>query len=84
MGDLLEVLRHLALGGAAQRLMDEPTEMAVDGADYDVSLTPEEQLQCCVAAFRIVKGALDALNVDLRDFYVRLYQLLWEVPFEKR
>lgn len=84
MGDLLEVLRRLALGGAALLLDDTPDPEAPPEVDDDVSLTPDEQLQCCVAAFRIVKGALDALNVDLRDFYVRLYQLLPEVPFENR
>ncbi|EFJ11960.1 hypothetical protein SELMODRAFT_125068, partial [Selaginella moellendorffii] len=36
----------------------------------------EERLQCCVAAFRIMKANLDALTVDLKEFYVHFYDVL--------
>ncbi|CAN6455552.1 unnamed protein product [Victoria cruziana] len=41
-------------------------------------LTVAERLQCCVAAFRIMKNNIDALNVDLQVFFVQLYNLIFE------
>ncbi|KAK8943652.1 hypothetical protein KSP40_PGU007690 [Platanthera guangdongensis] len=49
------------------------------------SLTVSEKLQCCIVAFRVMRNNLDALNVDLQEFYVQLYNLLLEYrPFRDR
>lgn len=48
-------------------------------------LTVSEKLQCCIVAFRVMRNNLDALNVDLQEFYVQLYNLLLEYrPFRDR
>lgn len=67
MGDLLVVLKRLAADASAPK-----TANVQDG----IPLTSTEKLQCCIVAFRIVRSNLDALNVDLRDFYVSFYNLL--------
>lgn len=67
MADLLSVLRTLAAGGKV-----------VEGTDHDDLLTVGERLQCCMIAFKIVRSNLDALNIDLREFYVQLYNLVFE------
>ncbi|KAK4285685.1 hypothetical protein QN277_002353 [Acacia crassicarpa] len=41
-------------------------------------LTVSERLQCCIVAFKVMRNNLDALNVDLQDFFVHLYNLLLE------
>ena len=41
-------------------------------------LTVTERLRCCIVAFRVMKGNLDALNVDLQDFFVQLYNIILE------
>ncbi|KAL2653880.1 hypothetical protein R1flu_022008 [Riccia fluitans] len=71
MGDLLDVLRALANGGK----ISEEDEFA------DGSTTVWERLQCCIIAFKIVKNNMDALNIDLREFYVRFYNLLFHTTF---
>ena len=43
-------------------------------------MSVEERLRCCIVAFRIVRSNLDALTVDLREFYTQLYRLLLEAP----
>lgn len=64
MGDLMSILKKLANN---------------DGdASSESCLTVSERLQCCIVAFKVMKSNLDALNVDLHDFFVRLYNLLLE------
>ncbi|CAA6658032.1 unnamed protein product [Spirodela intermedia] len=41
-------------------------------------LSVSERLQCCIVAFKIMKKNLDALNIDLQEFYAHLYNLLIE------
>ena len=41
-------------------------------------LSVSECLQCCIVAFKIMKNNLDALNIDLQEFYNHLYSLLLE------
>ncbi|KAL3746308.1 hypothetical protein ACJRO7_015289 [Eucalyptus globulus] len=36
------------------------------------------QLRCCIIAFKVMRNNLDALNVDLQDFFVQLYNLILE------
>lgn len=69
MSDLMNYLRKLARSGNSS-----------DGSSKDVSacLTVSERLQCCIVAFRVMRNNLDALNVDLQDFFVQLYNLLIE------
>ncbi|KAH7654454.1 nucleolar complex protein 3 [Dioscorea alata] len=49
-----------------------------DGFSLQNSLSVSERLQCCIVAFRVMRSNLDALNVDLHDFFVQLYNLLLE------
>ena len=65
MGDLLAILKRLAASSA------EPV-----AGQNAVPLTFIDRLHCCVVAFKIVRSNLDALNIDLRDFYVTLYNIL--------
>ncbi|KAJ3694073.1 hypothetical protein LUZ60_009553 [Juncus effusus] len=44
----------------------------------DNGMSVSERLQCCIVAFKVMKSNLDALNVDLQDFFVQLYNLLLE------
>lgn len=67
MADLLSTLGVAAAGG--NNAEARPSE--------DM-LTVGERLQCCMVAFKIVRSNLDALTIDLRDFYVQLYNLLFE------
>lgn len=70
MGDLMGCLKKLA--GHDDSYDDNPS----------VSLTVSEKLQCCIVAFRVMRNNLDALNVDLQEFFVHLYNLLPEYrPF---
>ncbi|KAL5710660.1 hypothetical protein ACHQM5_021196 [Ranunculus cassubicifolius] len=41
-------------------------------------LTVSERLRCCIVAFKVMRNNLDALNVDLQEFFVQLYNLLLE------
>nr|XP_007132186.1 hypothetical protein PHAVU_011G073300g [Phaseolus vulgaris]ESW04180.1 hypothetical protein PHAVU_011G073300g [Phaseolus vulgaris] len=41
-------------------------------------LTVSERLQCCIVAFRVMRNNLHALNVDLQDFFMHLYNLVLE------
>ncbi|XP_024019140.1 nucleolar complex protein 3 homolog [Morus notabilis] len=66
MGDLINHLRMLAAGGSNS----ENTS--------GKSLTVSERLQCCIVAFKVMKSNLDALNVDLQDFFVQLYNIILE------
>lgn len=66
MGDLLECLKKLA--GYSDHN---------DGSMQN-HLSVSERLQCCIVAFMVMRNNLDALNVDLQDFFVQLYNLLLE------
>ncbi|KAH7415725.1 hypothetical protein KP509_14G058300 [Ceratopteris richardii] len=60
MGDLLSLLKRLAGG-------------EIKGG---TPLSFRDRLHCCVVAFKIVRNNLEALNIDLRDFFVALYNLI--------
>ncbi|PON58290.1 Nucleolar complex-associated protein [Trema orientale] len=66
MGDLISYLRRLASGGNGS----ESTSVK--------SLSVSERLQCCIVAFKVMKSNLEALNVDLQDFFVQLYNIILE------
>ncbi|XP_062115749.1 nucleolar complex-associated protein 3 [Humulus lupulus] len=66
MSDLINHLRRLASGFNSS----EKTSAK--------SLTVSERLQCCIVAFKVMKSNLDALNVDLQDFFVQLYNIILE------
>ncbi|KAM0922926.1 hypothetical protein ACQ4PT_005865 [Festuca glaucescens] len=44
----------------------------------DNALSVSERLQCCIVAFKVWRSNLEALNVDLQDFFVQLYNLILE------
>ena len=66
MGDLMNYLKKLASGGS------NPGNSQKNFNCFTVS----ERLQCCIVAFKVMKSNLDALNVDLQDFFVQLYNLI--------
>jgi nucleolar complex protein 3 len=66
MGDLMNYLKKLASGGS------NPCNSEKNLNCFTVS----ERLQCCIVAFRVMRNNLDALNVDLQDFFVQLYNLI--------
>lgn len=65
MGDLMDFLKKLACSGGK---MDNSGKC----------LTVSERLRCCIIAFKVMRNNLDALNVDLQDFFVQLYNLILE------
>ncbi|BFG37750.1 hypothetical protein CerSpe_240240 [Prunus speciosa] len=65
MGDLINYLRKLASGGS-------------DSENTSKCLTVSERFCCCIVAFKVMKSNLDALNVDLQDFFVQLYNIILE------
>lgn len=65
MSDLINSLRKLASGGG-------------DTEKCSKCLTVSERLRCCIVAFKVMKSNLDALNVDLQDFFVQLYNIILE------
>ncbi|KAJ0975816.1 hypothetical protein J5N97_017781 [Dioscorea zingiberensis] len=67
MGDLMECLKKLSGYNDHH-----------DGFYLQNCLSVSERLQCCIVAFRVMRNNLDALNVDLHDFFVQLYNLLLE------
>ncbi|GAV64133.1 CBF domain-containing protein/NOC3p domain-containing protein, partial [Cephalotus follicularis] len=48
------------------------------GGNSDSCLSVSERLRCCIVAFKVMRSNLDALNVDLQDFFVHLYNLIFE------
>ncbi|KAL6514033.1 hypothetical protein OROHE_019489 [Orobanche hederae] len=68
MADLMNSLRKLAGSG---RVLE-------DASENPCQLTMSERLHCCVVAFKVMKNNLDALNVDLHDFFVQFYNLILE------
>ncbi|XP_057818139.2 nucleolar complex-associated protein 3 isoform X2 [Cryptomeria japonica] len=75
MGDLLRFLQRLASG--------ETTSKTNSGVSSQLELTVLERLRCCIVAFKIVRSNLDALNIDLREFFVQLYNILLECKPER-
>ncbi|KAM5586743.1 nucleolar complex-associated protein 3 [Rosa sericea] len=69
MSDLINSLRKLASGGGDT---DQTSERC------SKCLTVSERLRCCIVAFKVMKSNLDALNVDLQDFFVQLYNIILE------
>ncbi|KAL5977037.1 hypothetical protein ACLOJK_021375 [Asimina triloba] len=67
MGDLMTSLKNLA-----------SSDGSCDAGSPGSRLTVSERLQCCIVAFKVMRNNLDALNVDLQDFFVQLYNLLLE------
>lgn len=66
MGDLMNCLRKLACGSSNS-----------DGSSHKL-LTVSERLQCCIIASKVMRNNLDALNVDLHEFFIQLYNLIIE------
>lgn len=66
MGDLMGCLKKLA--GYSDNH---------DGSSKS-NFSVSECLQCCIVAFKVMRSNLDALNVDLQEFFVQLYNLLLE------
>lgn len=66
IGDLMKYLKRLASGGSPDN--SSPTKY----------LTVSERLRCCIVTFKVMRKNLDALNVDLQDFFVQLYNLILE------
>ena len=63
MGDLMNCLRKLACGSSNS-----------DGSCNKL-LTVSERLRCCIVAFKVMRNNLEALNVDLQEFFIQLYNL---------
>ncbi|CAL0303697.1 unnamed protein product [Lupinus luteus] len=69
MGDLMKHLKILASGSS------NPGNPSEKGSKC---LSVSERLQCCIVAFKVMRNNLEALNVDLQDFFVHLYNLIVE------
>ncbi|KAI9116384.1 hypothetical protein K1719_012551 [Acacia pycnantha] len=69
MNDLMIHLKKLASGSSNSGNTSDK---------FPKCLTVSERLQCCIVAFKVMRNNLDALNVDLQDFFVHLYNLLLE------
>ncbi|KAL2473247.1 hypothetical protein Fot_48983 [Forsythia ovata] len=69
MADLMNCLRKLAGNGSKSEDLSE------NSSNY---LTVSERLLCCIVAFKVMRNNLDALNVDLQDFFVQFYNLILE------
>lgn len=68
MPDLMHSLGKLAGNGSK---LGDPSENSCQ-------LTVSERLRCCIVAFKVMRNNLDALNVDLQDFFVQFYNLILE------
>ncbi|CAJ1979347.1 unnamed protein product [Sphenostylis stenocarpa] len=69
MGDLMNHLKVLASGSSNSGNTSDKCSKC---------LTVSERLQCCIVAFKVMRNNLDALNVDLQDFFIHLYNLVLE------
>lgn len=69
MADLMKHLKILASG--------------TNLGNSDSSLTVSERIDCCIVAFKVMRKNLDALNVDLQDFFIQLYNLILEYRTER-
>ncbi|KAG9439504.1 hypothetical protein H6P81_019669 [Aristolochia fimbriata] len=72
MGDLMKTLKLLADGSGIPNDVSSENRLSVS-----------ERIQCCIVAFKVMRNNLDALNVDLHDFFVQLYNLLIEYNPER-
>ncbi|KAF9947388.1 hypothetical protein BGZ72_010594 [Mortierella alpina] len=63
--DLLEVLKKIMIGGADSQHFDT----------YNPA-NRRTQLLCIVTAFQLLQGQGEALNIDLKAFYVQFYTVL--------
>ncbi|OMP06730.1 CCAAT-binding factor [Corchorus olitorius] len=68
IGDLMNYLKRLASSGSNSDSSAQKVQ----------NLTVSERLRCCIVAFKVMRSNLDALNVDLQDFFVQLYNLVLE------
>ncbi|XP_075481677.1 nucleolar complex-associated protein 3 isoform X1 [Primulina tabacum] len=68
MSDLMNFLRKLA--GNSSNIGDS----SKSSFQFSVS----ERLRCCIVAFKVMRNNLDALNVDLQDFFTQFYNLMLE------
>ena len=64
MGDLTNCLRKLACGSSNS-----------DGSCNKL-LTVSERLRCCIVAFKVMRNNFEALNVDLQESFIQLYNLI--------
>ncbi|XP_057516509.1 nucleolar complex-associated protein 3 isoform X2 [Amaranthus tricolor] len=64
MSDLMKHLKILASGKSI--------------GNSENLLTVSERIECCIVAFKVMRKNLDALNVDLQDFFIQLYNLILE------
>uniref|UniRef100_A0A2P2JZB5 Uncharacterized protein MANES_14G011200 n=3 Tax=Rhizophora mucronata TaxID=61149 RepID=A0A2P2JZB5_RHIMU len=69
IGDLMNYLKKLAGGDVHSDGLPEKCLRP---------LTVSERLQCCIVAFKVMRSNLDALNIDLQDFFVQLYNIILE------
>ncbi|KCV70604.1 hypothetical protein H696_02962 [Fonticula alba] len=76
--DLLVALRSVALAS----LPAATSTVAGTGVSANSTISPRNALHCVLAAFRLVSNhGLEALNLDLKDFYSVLFRLLPLLPF---
>ncbi|MFQ6650320.1 hypothetical protein Gotur_022318 [Gossypium turneri] len=68
IGDLMNYLKRLAARGSSSDSSAQKVQ----------NFTVSERLRCCIVAFKVMRSNLDALNVDLQDFFVQLYNLVLE------
>ncbi|KAG8379515.1 hypothetical protein BUALT_Bualt07G0096600 [Buddleja alternifolia] len=69
MADLMNCLRKLAGNGS---------KLGDSSENSSCHLTVSERLQCCIVAFKVMRNNLDALNIDLQEFFVQFYNLILE------
>lgn len=69
MADLMHCLRKLAGNGS---------KLGDSSKNSSCQLTVSERLRCCIVAFKVMRNNLDALNVDLQEFFVQFYNLILE------
>lgn len=69
IGDLMNYLKKLASSSSVSTNSKKKNSKL---------LTVSERLRCCLVAFKVMRSNLNALNVDLQDFFVQLYNLLLE------
>ncbi|KAH6777143.1 binding protein [Perilla frutescens var. hirtella] len=67
MADLMQCLIKLAGNGKKLAYSSE-----------NCQLTVSERIRCCVVAFKVMRNNLDALNVDLQEFFIQFYNLILE------
>lgn len=69
IGDLMNYLKKLASSSSISNKSKQKNSKL---------LTVSERLRCCLVAFKVMRSNLNALNVDLQDFFVQLYNLILE------